>query len=116
MNTVDVFQPTYEKLVAIVKNQTLNPATSIIFITHAMQLVEQLKSLSGPEKKQLVIELMVKLIRESPLSDDVKALLYALPYASIIDSIIAASKNQLKINEVVSEIKTGKACGCFGGK
>lgn len=109
------FQSSYNKLVQSIKGQQLNAATAIIFVTRAMQIIEESKSLSGPEKKQIVLDLIVKLITETPMKDEPKALLLSLPYSSIIDQIVAATKNQLKINEVVDEVKKqGKACGCFG--
>lgn len=116
-NTNNFFQQSYDKLIQAVKNQPLNAATAINFVTKAMQIVEEGKNLSGPEKKQIVTDLITKLINEAPLKDDVKSLLLVLPYSSIIDTIVAATKNQLKINEVVNEVKKdAKGCGCFGGK
>lgn len=116
MASANFFQQSYDELVKTVKNQPLNALTAINFVTKAMQIVEKGKDLNGPEKKQLVIDLIIKLINETPLDDALKANLRALPYSAIIDTIVAATKSQLKINDVVADMKEGKACGCFGGK
>lgn len=108
-------QQLYDKFIASVKNQPLNATTAITFVTRAMQLVEGDEILSGPEKKQAVIDLITRLINETPLGAEEKALLLALPYGSIIDHVVAATKNQIKINGVVAKVEDkAKACGCFG--
>lgn len=113
--SADFFTTSYNTLVQAVKNQPLNADTMINVVTKAMQIVETAQSMTGPEKKQAVIALITKLINDSAsLSADVKTALLALPYSTIIDTIVAATKSQFAINlENAIESKCG-GCGCFG--
>ena len=75
----------------------------MIFVRHAMEVAEGTKK-KGVEQKKLAIDLVKKIIEDSPISDEKEKLLLNICdmglLSSTIDLIVAASKGQLDINVV----------------
>ena len=75
----------------------------MIFVRHAMEVAEGTKK-KGVEQKKLAIDLVKKIIVDSPISDEKEKLLLNIcdmgVLSSTIDLIVAASKGQLDINVV----------------
>lgn len=70
-------------------------------ITQCMKIVENFKKLNGVEKKDLVIDVMQKLIRDSDNDETVETILIDTLEAvghPMIDTIIAASKGKFFSN------------------
>lgn len=100
------------KLVTEIVSKEFTLENLVYFVTKTMEVVENLEidELTGVQKKQLVISIINKFIRETELDEDKKALLYAtvqviLP--NLIDSIVAASDGLIDINQ----IKQTNLCG-----
>jgi hypothetical protein len=76
-------------------------ASVINLITTGMEEVEKFVVLSGPQKKELVLYAINDILNELPFSQADLAMIksaFTLFGSSIIDTIAAASKGQIKIN------------------
>ena len=76
-------------------------ASVMIMITTAMVEVEKFTALTGPQKKQLVIHVVDRLIEEIPATQEDKAAIKSavdLFMPCVVDTVIAVSKSQLAIN------------------
>jgi hypothetical protein len=76
---------------------------SIVLITkYAMEIVEA-TSLKGDAQKKMVLEMLKKVIQDSPLSNEEKEVCTKLvddgTIDQIIDLVVDASKGELKINK-----------------
>ena len=104
----DVFTQAYDAVRKQIKNREFKSSDILPFAVLGMQVVEKF-ALSGPEKKDLVVRLALRLIedfvpeeKQPMLTFGVKKLLPAA-----IDQIVAASKGQLNLNFKA-------IAGCFG--
>lgn len=84
----------------------------IDYVLRVMTLVEQNKSLSGFEKKAVVIEVLTKLVDlTSNLNDNSKAslkIIIKVVVPNVIESLISASKGITSLNKK----KNGGGCFC----
>ncbi|CAH6420193.1 Hypothetical protein UVM_LOCUS74 [uncultured virus] len=101
----------FDRLFSAVKqsvaSRKLSPSNIVIVATQAMQLVERSTALSGPEKKELVVSVLERLIDELPTvapqdANDYRDLLMFVKVSlpSVIDAIVAASRQKLSLNKL----------------
>ena len=78
------------------QNVTLTtPATLVPYLTRLMELCEQLRDLSGEQKKEVVVELLAHEARKVDIWENV------LPYVdATIDALVLASKGGTALNAV----------------
>ncbi len=104
----------YDSIKQQIDLKTFQAKDLVHFATLAMRLVEGYPQLSGPEKKNLVIQLANRLVAEIPnISQEDLAIFQSaisLILPSAIDYIIAASKGQLDLNITLPP----ELSGCFG--
>ena len=103
--------------------QTITPESIFKMLMSVMGLVERQKQLSGPQKKQAVIDVVNRLVDEIPAEAEEKAAIMSaiqLLLPSLIDTIVSVSLGELDINGdgriSGDELQTaGKAClkKCF---
>ena len=67
----------YDELIKDFKNKEINISNWMSIVTRVMQDVEKLKTLSGPEKKDLTIQITVKIFKNLNLKDDTLSQLYS---------------------------------------
>lgn len=112
----------YEKLRKMIttKHVTLNNIISIVGIV--MQLIQQYPTLTGPQKKQIVKNVIYRLIKEIPISDADRLAVQGFLDGTLdktIDYIIAVANGEIdligQVVEIVDNISE-KCSGCCGKK
>ena len=105
-----------DKLSDSLENYNLDENNIIDYVVRIMTLVESNKTLSGFEKKAVVIVVLTRLVdKSSRLSDESKTHLKTIirvVVPGVIEGIVNATKGLLSINKTVEEA-TKKACWCF---
>ena len=89
----------YNKLSQITEGKEINTGNIMIIATNLMQVVEKYDELKGYEKKNLIIYVLKKFVKDA-LEDDVEDIVLTfidtmLP--SVIDTIISIDKKDLAI-------------------
>lgn len=110
VNMVDVV---YDQIKDQVKNaDTINSSNIIILVTLLIKCVEKIaKDKEGSYKKNLVLQVLTKVINESNLDVDSKLSLQLLVHTTIpiiIDTMIGISKEQLDLGK--SGVPRTKRC------
>jgi hypothetical protein len=80
----------------------VKPSNVMIMLTYGMTAVEKQKGLTGPEKKEVVVHLVRRLVGEIPGDDEDKVALQAaveLLLPPLIDTLVAASRGKLDLNK-----------------
>lgn len=112
---VELVNVLYSKLKKIIedKGQTINAATILIIIDTSMKLASEYKTLSGLEKKAIVITVVKKLIDESNLSEQDQQVLDI-----IVENLLDVAIDQLYIiaPQVYGKIKAGCSKFCIKKK
>jgi hypothetical protein len=106
----------YAAVKASIGTRRVTVASVTIMITTAMVEVEKITTLTGPEKKELVLHVVGRLVDEIPLDQEDRAVIRSavmLFGPAIIDTIVAASKGQFNIN--VGQLGPAPGNGCCGG-
>jgi len=102
----------FELLKARVEDMGVNPQTLVMISRYAMEISEK-TNLKGADKKDLVLQLLAKLVNESSLEGDNKnaclALLEGGVVETTIDLIVEASKGNFKFNKK-SMVGLAKSC------
>ena len=92
----------------------VNPKTIMTILKFSMEVVETTK-LKGEDQKELAVKLVRQIVVEAPITDDKEKLLLDMIDEDIlgdtINLIIAASKGELDINNVL-EVASG-CCVAF---
>jgi len=104
----------YSRVKASIGAQRVTVASVTIMITTAMVEVEKITTLTGPQKKNLVLHVTDRLVDEIPADQEDRAAIkaaVALFAPVLIDTIVAASKGQFGINAGLLGAAPGK-CGC----
>lgn len=107
----DTFAQVYEKIKHMIVNTTFTSANWISLVVMAMELVEALPKLKGVEKRNLVVDLVTRLVQEVPMPEHDRILLTSLLQSAlpaIIDTIVQGSLGQLAIN-----LAQDAAASCF---
>lgn len=99
----------YNELIEDFKEREINMSNWMSIVTRVMQDVDKVKALSGPEKKDLAIQITIKIIGKLNIKDEsLKPLFTHSTLSSVIDTIISTSKNKVKLNTKVNPQKKGK--------
>lgn len=99
----------YHELVEDFKEREINMSNWMSIVTRVMQDVEKLKNLSGPEKKDLVIQITIKIFKKINIQDEtLKPLFTHSTLSSVVDTLISTSKNKVKLNTKVNAQKKNK--------
>ena len=101
-----------------VGNMIITPNSIILVLQYAMEIVE-LTTLTGPEKKSAVIELVRNAVVDAPMDDHVESILLEMIDDGIlshtIDIIVSAARGHLHLNGVmnVSKIACSSIAPCL---
>ena len=105
-----------EKLSESLENYTIDENNIIDYVIRIMTLVETNKTLSGFEKKAVVIEVLTRLVDKSTrLTDENKSslkLIIRVMVPGVIEGIINATKGLISVNKKVEETAK-KFCCCL---
>ncbi len=103
----------YDEAKKLLVNGKVDPAGLLSLTAKIMELVERSPGLQGFEKKQVVIEVVKKLVDETDLSEEDNAKVdviieTTLPMA--IDVIVSASRGAFNLNNLRTKLR--KLCAC----
>jgi hypothetical protein len=99
----------YQELIEDFKQKDINMSNWMSIVTRVMQDVEKLKNLNGPEKKDLAIQITIKIFNKLNIEDPtLKPLFTHSTLSSVIDTLISVSKNKVKLNNKVDARKKPK--------
>lgn len=96
----------YQTVISVLNGQSLNLINISTVLINLMEEVEKIKTLSGDEKKSLVLSVIQYTINESSLHDNEKIILNQvcnLLIPEIINIIITSSKNGYNLNTIKTD-------------
>lgn len=105
----------YDQVRASIVNKQFGMNNIMSLVTIVMQAVGQAVALTGPEKKEVAMQVIRKLIAEIPLPDSERETISAIIEGTVskaIDFIIMAANGQLDFGKMAEQFKTTFAC-CF---
>ena len=101
----DFYQNTLNRF----KNKEINISNWMMIITKVIQDVEKIKHLNGPEKKDLAIQITIKIYKELGINNEMLNTLFThTVLTSVINTVISVSKNQIKLNNNIDARKIKK--------
>jgi hypothetical protein len=95
--------------------RTFTATTFITLVTLVMQSVEKVVELSGPEKKQVAINVIKQLVQEIPMSEADKTVVLTIidtTLPKIIDFIVSAANGEFDFAQIATMWKDMFPC-CF---
>ena len=99
----------YQNTLNSFKNKEINISNWMMIITKVIQDVERIKHLNGPEKKDLAIQMTIKIYKELEINNDMLGSLFTHSVlTSVINTVISVSKNQIKLNNNIDARKVKK--------
>jgi hypothetical protein len=94
---LQLFERIYSDVRASIFDDPLTSGRITVIITTAMTAVARISSMSGSDKKELVLRILDRIVDDIPVDDAEKSAIRAAialaPF--VIDSIVAAAKGQL---------------------
>ena len=100
MENSNPYETLYNQLIKIYNDRVINRENIVSIIVVMMQIIEDYKNLSGYEKKQTIINVLLNYV-ENTVSDRVEKaqilsfIKFTVP--SLIDTIISVDKKELEI-------------------
>jgi len=113
MSADQYVQQIYDNIKAAYEANQIDGGSVVNITINTMELVEVLPNLSGPDKKALVIRVVKMLIDNSELDPTLKGsldMIVQLTLPTIIDAIVAATKNGFDLNTFKTRL--AKWCSC----
>jgi hypothetical protein len=108
-NNIDQDIEFYKDTLTGFKNKEINISNWMMIITKVIQDVEKVKNTSGPEKKDLAIQITIKIYKELNLNNpDLDLLFTHTSLSSVVDTLISVSKNKIKLNTKIDARKKNK--------
>ena len=108
-----VFEVVYNSLSKNMNCSLIKPENMMLYVKYAMELAE-LTHLKGAEQKQLVIDLMHKIVTESELSAENESIcldfIESGTLSQTIDIIVDATKGRIAVNKPVALFKRILVC------
>lgn len=85
-------------------------------ITYSMATVEKFRGVPGPQKRDMVLQVIRRVVNEHAPAEDRDAInsMIALFGPGVIDSLVSATKGQLNINAIAKKVR-GCFASCCGG-
>ena len=107
------FEVAYNTFSQKMDGKLIKPENIMIYVKYAMELVE-LTNLKGAEQKQMVIDIIRKIVKESNLSVENESIcldfIESGTLSQTIDIIVDATKGRIDINKPTSLIKRVLLC------
>lgn len=107
----------YDKIRGMITHKTVTIINIIGIVTLTMQLVQQFAGVEGADKKKIVINVINRLVKEIPMSDEDRVAVQAIVATTLdktIDFVIAVANGEIDllgmVEDGVARCKT--MCGC----
>lgn len=106
---IDISQLTndiYEQLKKIVQNKTINSSNIIQIATVAMQLIQQYMNIPGAQKKQIVMDVVSRLINEIQMNEsdrDILRSIVSMTLDKTIDLVIGIANGDIDILKIIDD-------------
>jgi len=112
-----VFDSCYNKVKSLINGQSFNVSNWINLVVVVMQCVDKITTIRGPEKKDLAIKIIVKLVGEIPFENEDDrnniTLIINASLPTIIDTVVSVSNGQLLLNVKSCFKKIRKLFSCW---
>ena len=105
------FDKIYNEVLEGIHTKDVDASDLVVIATSAMQIVQGYPTLTGADKKRLVIDVLTKLVSDSGLvsaeqQEAARAFIqHSLP--NMIDMVVNAYQHKIKLKKV------GQRCGCI---
>ena len=100
-----IFKKAKEDFIFKLGDMSITPDSIILVLQYAMEIVE-LTTLTGPEKKTAVMELVRSAVIDAPMDAHIEKILLEMIddgiLSHIIDIIVSAARGELHLNAVMS--------------
>lgn len=110
-----LFDEIYSKVLKMIKTKSVNASDLVTITTYAMMVVQKYPGLTGPEKKQTVTDVVIKIVNESGLlnpEDQAAANMFIeITLTIIIDTIKSAYNHDFDLKKIKANW-----CSCLGSK
>lgn len=104
------FEIAYNTFSQKMDGKLIKPENIMIYVKYAMEIVE-LTNLKGAEQKQMVIDIIRKIVKDSCLNDRICLdFIESGTLSQTIDIIVDATKGNLAINKPIPLIKRVLVC------
>ena len=103
----------YDNIKTMIVNKQFNVSSFVMLITMVMQALEQLPQLTGPEKKDVAIKVIKKLILEIPIpgiDSEAAGVIIDTSLNTTIDFIISAANGEFDFGKIITEVKGWFSC------
>lgn len=98
---LNIFDEVYGKIKGMIANKQFNAANWISLVTMSMEMVETIPHLTGHQKRELVVDLVTKLVGEIPMAESDRQLVQTILATALpvmIDVICDSSLGEYAIN------------------
>ena len=105
----------YDKIKSMISNRKVTVSNIVTIVTLCMQIVQQYPSLEGAEKKEVVKQVVYRIVEETNLSEEDKLSLKVFLDATLdktIDFVIKVANGEIDIIGKVEEIVTRCTAMC----
>ncbi len=103
-NAPTMFDEVYSRVMKMIKLNKVNAGDLVVISTYAMTTVQKYPNLDGPSKKQLVIDVITKVVHESDIfaPEDKMAgdMFIQLTLPMLIDTIINAYNHKVDLKKI----------------
>jgi len=110
-STESVLDTVYNQIKHLLGGKQIDASNWMLLVTIGMQAVETVPSLSGTDKKDLLIKAINLIISDLNL-DDALVPIIQNTVSGLIDTVASAAKGEFDINKVVVKVKKG-CFSCF---
>ena len=115
------FEIVYDRIKASIKNKHVTTSSIFVIVLSTMQIMEDFEGFTGEQKKNIVLTVVKRLVREIPDVSEGERLamdfLIEKTVSRAIDYVVAGANGELEILNQIEAI-VDKCCpnGCFGGR
>jgi hypothetical protein len=98
----------YDEVKGSIVNKQFGISNVMVLVAIAMQVAEKNKTLNGPEKKEIVLKVLKRLILEIPMSDRDRMMMDSIIEVALgkaIDYIIMAANGELDFGKMIENAK-----------
>jgi hypothetical protein len=109
-----IFQEGYDRVMSEVKDKIKDVENFVTFVVHAMNAVKD-ADLHGIEKKDIVVDIVRKVVDAMPITDEEKVALKARAFPTIeaiIDALVYASKGYMYLAHQAEQLTNDLEEGC----
>lgn len=96
----------YDQLKSMIQNKTVNLSNIVNIASMAMQVIQQYTLVSGAQKKQVVMNVIGRLIAEIPMAESDRAILQSVVNVTLdktIDLIIGIANGDINIMKTIDD-------------